>query len=132
MARTKLNIRSASRGEEFIEPIEVRFGESNLPERQHLVEHNDIIQLDDGMFAAQIKRGYDAVYARPFLWESAATVAEWLKLMETEDFERWKVLCYDPNAVEYIQAWRSYLTHMGKMGARVVFVFEHLDVFTVV
>lgn len=98
------------------------------PSKEAMSEHNELMALrPDEMRRFLTERKYAVLAAAPLMWAPCAEVAEW--------FHEDEGLC-TPAALEVVktetsaarfQAWKAYLSALGKCDARAIFMFPSLD-----
>lgn len=104
-----------------------------VPGDETLALHNKRVSLKERVFSRHIIGPYKIVEDTPLAWESCGEVALWIHEMQKSAGDAWEKIVWeklieDDDARSYAIAWRTYLEEMGKTGARVIFLFDHLDI----
>ena len=93
-------------------------------EQRKMREHNHVMKLPPDELRAHIEKHHPAMDP-PFLWESAAVLARWLQEAIGAETDEWRELSKSLVSLALFRVWYAHLLELGKVDARVLFVFPH-------
>lgn len=106
--------------QEYTDLVYVR-GYEDLSEP--LALHNKIVGLEGEALSERINRYHLILDQVPVMWESCATLVDWLNEAEGQRSSEWQELEKDPVSQALARAWRSYFREVSVVGARAMFWF---------
>ena len=89
---------------------------------ERLNAHNASLKLPPEQQKKELNWGA-IILEVPFIWEPAATLADWLDKAEAEKTEEWRELTKESVSLALARGWRSYLREIGAAGVRALFIF---------
>lgn len=120
-----LTFETLAEGQQFVRPLNPLNARSTCPALQTMQVHNKLWTLSEAEFQSFVRDKYDVVLHNLLMWESCGVAFRWLSEMEGSDTRAWRIMGADQGALCYWRAWKGFLSEMEKLGARVLFVFDH-------